>query len=274
VNKTTRTITFLAIKVAIIVGILGTVFVRIFLVSVDWIAVGPTSGAEAGDLPIQEAHLDESRSLLFLVTTDRWARLELKQQDGGISIHWSDFIVGKPSAAQFTNTVPVSVMTAQDRITEIPEGFSAALYSGPPVNEDNRYWVESYSLLYSRLQHDGLHDVKFSYNPWVKTVSFHPPGIAFLLYGPSYFALCIALPLAFSKVRASIGTVLFIIAFVLHLVSSLLFLVLIGVGEAWSGYGEHHDLPLQFMGSGFFVLMVLVFIWIARNSDSQERNRP
>jgi hypothetical protein len=102
-------------------AILGTVFVRVFLVNIALVASGPTSGAEAGDLPIREAHLDASDDALFLVTTDRWARVELKQKEGGIFIHWSDFILGRPSVAQLTNTEPVSVMGAQGQNTPIPD---------------------------------------------------------------------------------------------------------------------------------------------------------
>lgn len=271
VNETTRKITFFVIKTAVILALLGAVFVRVFLISVTLVASGPTSGAEAGDLPIREAHLDVSQDALFLVTTDRWARVELKQKGGGIFIHWSDFIVGRPSVAQLTNTEPVSVMGAQGRNTPIPDGFSAALYNGAPGTKDNRMWVESYILVTTMLRADGHHFVKFFYNPWVQTVSFHPQIFAFFIYGPSYIALCIALPLGFSKVRASIFTVLFIIAFLLHGVSSLFIATLCGIGKAWNG--DSSDFPTSFLVSGWIILFVLLGVWVVRSSSLADANK-
>jgi hypothetical protein len=133
-------------------------------------------------------------------------------------------------------------------------------------------WVESYILVTTMLRADGHHFVKFFYNPWVQTVSFHPSGFAFMIYGPSYIALCIALPLGFSKVRASIFTVLFIIAFLLHGVSSLFIATLCGIGKAWNG--DSSDFPTSFLVSGWIILFVLICVRSVISSYPKLRNPP
>jgi len=128
------------------------------------------------------------------------------------------------------------------------------------VAEDNRTWFKSYLLQTPSPGADGRFGIQFFYHPDYRyRIAFQHPAF-FALFGPSFIALCIALPLAFSRVRIGPAMALFTLAALFHVASFLLFLVGVRYGEAWSGYGPAHNSPFVHLVIGLGVLLVLILI--------------
>jgi len=273
----------------LVTTILALLFMGIFVFRIDSSPIGPTSAEEVDDIGITRAYLDPASNSLLLFTATRWARLDLAgiqrqnaelrstvaPRDGNF-LHWKSFSDGQPSAA-LSHLEPVAVCTwdyasfnykgdgkawkNHEQAAQPPANFRYALFrSSPEVAEDNRTWFKSYLLQTPSPGADGRFGIQFFYHPDYRyRIAFqHPAFLA--LFGPSFIALCIALPLAFSRVRIGPAMALFTLAALFHVASFLLFLVGVRYGEAWSGYGPAHNSPFVHLVIGLGVLLVLILI--------------
>ena len=162
----------------------------------------------------------------------------------------------------------------------LPTGYSYALFDGVGISGNeylplSAYYLKNYFFLTPILNADDRYWVRFfyDYDPQYKYYFKQKPEMTELLFffGPSFFALCIALPLAFSRVRTIVALPLFILAFLAHLVSSGLFLFAIGMGGGHDG-GK----GVSFFVFGNVVLVILAvikIIFMPQNLSTPEGNR-
>ena len=283
----------------VITGLLVLLFLATFVFRIESSRIGPDTSEERDDIGITHAYLDPASETLYLVASDRWAQIDLaaiRCQNAQFQytvvprsdnfLHWRDFKDGKPPF-DLTRLDPVAVRTTDyasfnykwdghprqnhEETTQPPDGFQYALFrSNAEVAEDNRTWFKSYLLQTPMKGSDGRFGVQFFYHPDTRyRIAFQHP-MMFALFGPSFLALCIALPLAFSGIRIGPATALFILAALLHLVSFAFFLGGVRYGEAWSGYSSAHNSPYVHLTLGLVVLFALFIVRLSRG----RRNAP
>lgn len=284
------------IRLILLVILVGVFFIKI---ETDFFGppkngkfLGPRSSEDVDDLKIQEAYINSSDNTLILVTQDRWACVSLsrilqtnKELRGDVSphkgnfVHWTDFQMGRPNPAVLELTEKVAVMTDKyascdysppdgrprkgpGELVILPEGVHTALFRSNPDRGDY-YWEDfkSYLLVMPSQQIDGRWGIQFFYHPdYVQSVTFQPQWFKLIIFGPSFLALCIALPLAFSSPQTRHVWPLFMAAFILHGISYAIYRTLVGIGEAWGGGSSNHNDPLILFVAGCFVLLILAGI--------------
>ncbi len=278
-----------------IAGLLVLLFAAIFVFRIESSRIGPYTSEERDDIGITDAYIDLASEILYLVTSECWTQIDLvaiRRQNtqfqytvvprSGNFLHWRGFKGGRPEL-DLSRLVPVAVCTSDfasfnykwdghprqnhDHATQPPDGFQYALFrSDSEVAEDNRTWFKSYLLQTPAKGDDDRFGVQFFYHPDTRyRVAFQHPMI-FALFGPSFVALCIALPLAFSGVRIGPATALFMLAALLHLVSFAFFLGGVRYGEAWSGYSSAHNSPYVHLILGLGVLFALFLVRLSREA--------
>jgi hypothetical protein len=76
------------------------------------------------------------------------------------------------------------------------------------------------------------------------------------IYGPSCVGLLVLVMTCLFAKKVSSIVLACVAAALLHLVSALFIMALVGMGEAWSGQGEAHSFPALYAVIGFAVLAV------------------
>jgi len=275
------------------------VFVLWFVVTVKTSPAGPTTTEDQDDLGVRAAYVDPGLHTMVLVAGPGWTRLSLDRvleanrrnvkPVRGNSFRYGALINGDPPAEEVNGMEKVAVRTNQyanfgydhyppdgrarmnaEDIAPIPDGYTTALYRGEAVyRANNRQQLKSYVLVTPRPQPDGHCGFQFFYDPDDSySFSFQFPD-EHVLDLPSFLALCVAVPLAFSAVGRGETIALFFLAFALHGISLLGYQAVEGFKRSFGNYDSGQRSDFIFLST--VALVVLVGIKLSRDAKNDGR---
>ncbi|CAN5682224.1 hypothetical protein BH09VER1_BH09VER1_03110 [soil metagenome] len=284
-------------KTAALIGFLTLVFLVVFVFRIEEKVIGPTTADEVDDLKIAKAYFDRRDDSLVLITPDQWARLPLQAVaransnlsnirpiEGNI-LHWTALSPGQPPQELTQSLEPVAVATDQyasleynhyppdgrarrstEETVSPPTGFDKALFLSHAEDlPGSSKWLKSYLLVTSSPGQDGNYGTRFFYSPDYRRTLAWAPSYLLTMFGPTFLALCIALPVTFGNLRALASSIWFVVAFLLSFLSFISLLIFVGFAEAWNGQGSGHFAPQFFLGASVIILLIFVAIRVVRS---------
>lgn len=294
----------MSVKVRLVVyGFLLLLFLVGFVFRIESSFIGPRSNDAVDDLAIQGAWIDGASNTLYLVTEDRWARLDLTKvqrqnmafaQDvyarGDNFLHWKSFQDGPPQL-DLSRLERVAVLTGThasfnymrdhgvtwrvpaldfEHAAAPPSGYRRALFRSDAEGsrEYAKPWFKSYLLTSLERGSDERFGVQFFFHPDYRyRLAYADPFLLFM-WGPSFLALWIAVPLTMENKGRIVPPKPYAISAALHTLSSSMCLTWYVFRKALAAAPPPHY-HIMFIVVGYFILGSLLFIRKQRESGSR-----